>query len=202
MSVAGVHGGGACGARFSMFAGTASCDPMAPPLNTALAGTNFGSDPTPIEGRPSGLGHASVVTCRVCVRVCVAHADKNTRFVCTSGDPAAAYPRHLSSGLDTHGDELPSPWDRRNSPPRGRTPLPIKSPEFWAYSSASLSAITHALFVDPASVHPLCPSGALNAPHVESTESRTYTSTTPRACMCCACRQECKICMCIRGSSG
>ena len=108
MSVAEVHGG-TCGARFSMFAETASCDPMAPPLNTALAGTNFGSDPTPIEGRPSGLGHASVVTCRVCVRVCVAHADKNTRFVCTSGDPAAAYPRHVSSGLDTL---------------RGRTPLP------------------------------------------------------------------------------
>jgi hypothetical protein len=36
-------------------------------------------------------------------RVCVVHADNNAKFVCAYGDRAAEHPRHVPSGLDTHG---------------------------------------------------------------------------------------------------
>ena len=54
--------------------GTISCVPMISPFDTALAGTNFGSEPPPIGGRSPGARIGPVLPCRVRVRVCSSKA--------------------------------------------------------------------------------------------------------------------------------
>jgi hypothetical protein len=59
--------------------GAVACAPIVSPCNTALAGTNFGSEPTLIKGRPSARGPGQDLCCHVacaCVYV-VLVADNN-----------------------------------------------------------------------------------------------------------------------------